>query len=272
MGCKFKFEKYGDKASLLKEIETQVSANGGTFTGDENDGEFYGDAPVEYKVKYKFDEFDHLNLVVIKKPFYLTCSVIEKAIEKYLNDRKFENLTILLEESEMEVSKLSYDIGNGKEEYEWEITSPEEVDCECEAPRIFRDSKYGTTVKIKLVDLGRIIQGKTESCLACTNTPLGRICTTVLCFYRRTCEQKAMLEVFYPGNIEAEFKKAMDECAKVALVPAMALIIAGQYQAAIPVFLAAFQKCLVAKGYQEATKVSVNIYMDESDCTSWRKI
>lgn len=263
--CNLEFDFKGDKSKLINELKKAVESSGGTFNGDKDKGECYGSSPVKYHLEYEFQSIK-LIIRILKKPVYISCSLIESTITQFLKNFNKQLIINLINMKKIVIETL-----DGPKEYAIEINAPESIDSPNEDGGIFVQTEKASVVKIKLMTLGDVTETKADTCLACTDTPFGRICTDVPCVYTRKCDKTAMLEVNYPGNIEESFKKAMEECAKISLALVVPLLLSGQFQAAIPIFFGAFKECLISKGYQEATKISVNIY-EKKSCGSWSRV
>ena len=274
--CELKFEFSGDNTKLVDDLRDSVESGGGTFSGNYERGECHGSSPVKYKFDYTFSSnSDELLINIQQKPFYISCKLIEDSIKEYLKKYDISAFNQIRESISMNQMKMIIDLGEGPQECIFDIEAPDTIGEACIIGYgDFQTTKDSDVVKIKLLTLGSVKEFKTDTCRACTDNPwpfTGRTCTDVPCAYTRDCDKDAMLEVGYPGKIEAKFKQAMEECAKVSLALVVPLLMTGQFQAAIPIFFASFKECLIAKGYQEATKIYINIY-EKKRCNSWSRV
>ncbi len=82
--CSFKFNIDSSPAVIINNVKTKIENEGGSFTGDENEGNFNLPTPVgaiegNYSVINK-----ELKIDITKKPMMLPCSMIESELEKRL--------------------------------------------------------------------------------------------------------------------------------------------------------------------------------------------
>ncbi|WHP67297.1 hypothetical protein [Phaeobacter inhibens] len=93
------------------------------------------------------------------------------------------------------------------------------------------------------------------------------------CLWRRTCERSWFLTITHsdpsdlPGNIEEIIK----DCAKMALIPAIPILLTGNAAGAAAAFLEAFKTCLLTKGVQQVTKFSVG-FDSRAECGPWKRV
>lgn len=115
---------------------------------------------------------------------------------------------------------------------------------------------------------------KTKTCYKWVDIPFdGKVKVPYPCVWRRTCKKSWYLTIVYsgggslPGNIEDLIK----ECAKIALVPALPILLTGNVGAAVAAFLEAFKTCLIAKGVQEVSKFSAG-FDTRTTCGDWQRV
>lgn len=85
MACNFSIPFSGDPMRILNRAKTSVVAQGGTFEGDENTGNFhltvFGNT-----IKGSYDTLpQQLNITITHKPFFLPCGTIEGFLRKQLD-------------------------------------------------------------------------------------------------------------------------------------------------------------------------------------------
>lgn len=133
--------------------------------------------------------------------------------------------------------------------------------------------KGGRKWEAHVVTIGNWPEFKTKTCYKEVSTPFGTIKVPYPCVWRRTCKKSWYLTITYngsadlPGNIENILK----DCAKIALVPAIPLLLVGQVGAAISAFLAAFKQCLIAKGIQEAAQFGAS-FNTRATHGEWKRV
>ncbi len=140
---------------------------------------------------------------------------------------------------------------------------------------IIGPSPQGRKWEMKVVSIGNWPEVKTETCYKRVRIPLdGWTKVPYPCAWRRTCNKTWYLSIVYngagsdlPGNIEQIIK----DCAEIALIPALPLLLAGQVGAAVTAFLEAFKTCLITKGIQEVGKFSAG-FDSRKTCGAWQRI
>jgi hypothetical protein len=83
--CSFNQAFTGTADALVANLKTQVQNNGGTFTGDSSSGSFSvsvvgSDVSGTYTIAGQ-----QLNVEIDKKPFFASCSAIEKFLSSHLS-------------------------------------------------------------------------------------------------------------------------------------------------------------------------------------------
>jgi len=82
--CSFKFKLETDPVETIKKVKAKILQEGGTFKGDENEGNFSLPTPVgEIEGCYQVNE-DELKIDITKKPTFLPCSMLESELKKRL--------------------------------------------------------------------------------------------------------------------------------------------------------------------------------------------
>jgi len=82
--CSFKFKIETDPADTIKKVKAKIEQEGGTFNGDENEGNFSLPTPVgEIEGSYHVTA-DELKIDITKKPTFLPCSMLEGELKKRL--------------------------------------------------------------------------------------------------------------------------------------------------------------------------------------------
>ncbi len=132
----------------------------------------------------------------------------------------------------------------------------------------------GKTWDIHVATIGNWPEFKTKTCYKWVRIPLnGRTKVPYPCVWRRTCKKAWYLRITYGGSVSLpkDIEKIIKDCVKVALVPALPILLTGNVGAAVAAFLAAFKKCLIAKGVQEATSFSASFYTRKT-CGKWKRV
>ena len=139
---------------------------------------------------------------------------------------------------------------------------------------IVGSNSNGKRWEVHVATIGNWPEFKTQTCYTRIKIPFdGWTKIPYPCVWTRTCKKAWYLTITYsgssdlPGNIE----RIISECAKLALVPAIPLLLAGQVGAAISAFLAGFKQCLIAKGIQEAARFGAG-FDSRSTCGGWRRV
>jgi hypothetical protein len=129
----------------------------------------------------------------------------------------------------------------------------------------------GKTWEIKLVSIGNWPEFKTETCYkkVCT---FG-VCVKVPypCLYTRNSTKSFYARIVLNEDVPGGFEDALKECSKGAVAVAIPLVIAGQIPAAIAAFFESLKVCLIAKGFQIASKIHVGIY-SKKETGPWHRV
>ena len=82
--CSFKFNIESNPAEIINKVKLKIENEGGSFTGDENEGNFNLPTPVgTIEGNYSVSN-NELKIDITKKPVMLPCSMIESELEKRL--------------------------------------------------------------------------------------------------------------------------------------------------------------------------------------------
>jgi len=82
--CSFEFKIEADPAEAIKKVKSKIEQEGGTLSGDENEGKFSLPTPVgEIEGSYQVTS-DELKIDITKKPAFLPCSMLESELKKRL--------------------------------------------------------------------------------------------------------------------------------------------------------------------------------------------
>ena len=82
--CSFKFNIDSNPVYIVDKVKSKIENEGGSFTGDENEGSFDLATPVgSIEGNYSVDD-NELKIDITKKPMMLPCSMIESELEKRL--------------------------------------------------------------------------------------------------------------------------------------------------------------------------------------------
>ncbi len=82
--CSFKFNIDSSPAEIINKVKSKIENEGGSFTGDENEGSFTLSTPVgAIGGNYSVSD-NELKIDITKKPMLLPCSMIESELEKRL--------------------------------------------------------------------------------------------------------------------------------------------------------------------------------------------
>jgi len=82
--CSFKFNIDSNPVDIVDKVKSKIENEGGSFTGDENEGNFNLPTPVGgIEGNYSVGDND-LKIDITKKPMMLPCSMIESELEKRL--------------------------------------------------------------------------------------------------------------------------------------------------------------------------------------------
>ena len=83
--CSFKFNIDSSPAEIIEKVKSKIENERGSFTGDENEGNFNLPTPVgAIEGNYSVSD-NELKIDITKKPMMLPCSMIESELEKRLN-------------------------------------------------------------------------------------------------------------------------------------------------------------------------------------------
>ena len=82
--CSFNFNIESNPAEIINKVKLKIENEGGSFTGDESEGNFNLPTPVgAIEGNYSVSD-NELNIDITKKPMMLPCSMIESELEKRL--------------------------------------------------------------------------------------------------------------------------------------------------------------------------------------------
>ncbi len=82
--CSFKFYIDSNPAEIVNNVKLKIENEGGSFTGDENEGNFNLPTPVgSIEGNYSVSD-NELKIDITKKPMMLPCSMIESELKKRL--------------------------------------------------------------------------------------------------------------------------------------------------------------------------------------------
>ena len=82
--CSFKFNIESNPAEIINKVKIQIEKEGGSFTGNESEGNFNLPTPVG-TIEGNYSVIDNeLKIDITKKPMMLPCSMIESELEKRL--------------------------------------------------------------------------------------------------------------------------------------------------------------------------------------------
>ena len=82
--CSFNFNIESSSAEIINNVKTKIENEGGSFTGDDNEGNFNLPTPVgTIEGNYSVSD-NELNIDITKKPMMLPCSMIESELKKHL--------------------------------------------------------------------------------------------------------------------------------------------------------------------------------------------
>ena len=73
-------------SSLIAKVESAISANGGRFEGNEENGVFFGKTPLGFiKGEYCCTTENEIEVTIVDKPFFVPYVVIELKIREYFS-------------------------------------------------------------------------------------------------------------------------------------------------------------------------------------------
>ena len=82
--CSFNFNIDSNPAEIVNNVKLKIENEGGTFTGNENSGNFNLPTPVG-AIEGNYSVIaNELKIDITKKPMMLPCSMIESELEKRL--------------------------------------------------------------------------------------------------------------------------------------------------------------------------------------------
>ena len=82
--CTFKFNIDSNPVEIINKVKLKIESEGGSFTGDESEGNFNLPTPVgSIEGNYSAND-NELKIDITKKPMMLPCSMIESELEKRL--------------------------------------------------------------------------------------------------------------------------------------------------------------------------------------------
>ncbi len=182
------------------------------------------------------------------------------------------------EDSELEIKKLSNkDIDSMIQESNViEVANIETVPDSFEDVEIVHDTseKSAITWEVKVLSIGNWPEFKTKTCYKWIRIPLnGRTKVPYPCMWRRTCNKAWYLRVVFSGGVKLpdNIEKIIQECSKLALIPALPILLTGNIGGAVSAFLASFKPCLIAKGVSEAARFSVS-FVSRKKCSQWKRV
>jgi hypothetical protein len=82
--CTFKFNIESNPAEIINKVKLKIENEGGSFTGNEKDGNFNLPTPVGTIEGNYLVSDNELKIDITKKPMMLPCSMIESELEKRL--------------------------------------------------------------------------------------------------------------------------------------------------------------------------------------------
>ncbi|MFC2119475.1 hypothetical protein ACFLQ4_00240 [Bacteroidota bacterium] len=82
--CSFNFNLESNPAEIINKVKLKIENEGGSFSGDESEGNFNLPTPVgSIEGNYSVNT-NELKIDITKKPMMLPCSMIESELEKRL--------------------------------------------------------------------------------------------------------------------------------------------------------------------------------------------
>lgn len=135
-------------------------------------------------------------------------------------------------------------------------------------------SATGKRWEMHVLTIGKWPEVKTETCYKKVRIPFdGWTKVPYPCVWQRTCDKSWYLTIAYSGggSLPDRIGEIIEECAKLALIPALPLLLAGQPAAAAAAFLEAFKTCLISKGIKELSGWKVGFDARKS-CGKWHRI
>lgn len=130
------------------------------------------------------------------------------------------------------------------------------------------------TWEIRVVKISSWPEVRTRTCYRWVRIPFnGRTRVPYPCIWTRSCKKSWFLRITYGGStsLPNNIEKILKECAKIALVPALPILLVGNVAGAVAAFLGAFKPCLVAKGIQQASSFSVG-FIRRKECGKWHRV
>jgi hypothetical protein len=82
--CSFSIDFNGSPSQVIGKARDAITGAGGSFNGDENEGEFSLPLIGNLKGSYSIDS-STLNVNIQKRPMLLSCGRIEKELRRYLD-------------------------------------------------------------------------------------------------------------------------------------------------------------------------------------------
>jgi hypothetical protein len=142
--------------------------------------------------------------------------------------------------------------------------------------RIVHDTnnKAAKTWEIQVASVGNWPEFKTKTCYKWIRIPLdGRTKVPYPCVWIRHCKKVWFLRIAYGGSggLPADIDKIIADCAKIALIPALPILLTGNVGGAAAAFIGAFKHCIIAKGVQEAARFSAGFHSTKT-CGTLRRV
>ena len=82
--CSFNFNLESNPAEIINKVKLKIENEGGSFSGDESEGNFNLPTPVG-SIDWNYSvNTNELKIDITKKPMMLPCSMIESELEKRL--------------------------------------------------------------------------------------------------------------------------------------------------------------------------------------------
>ncbi len=82
--CSFQFKIETSPSEIIDKVKSRIESEGGSFTGDENEGNFNLPTPIgAIEGNYSVSD-NELKIDITKKPMMLPCGMIESELQKRL--------------------------------------------------------------------------------------------------------------------------------------------------------------------------------------------
>lgn len=135
-------------------------------------------------------------------------------------------------------------------------------------------NSFARTWESKVLSISNWPEFKTKTCYKWVRIPFnGRTKVPYPCMWRRTCRKAWYLRIVYSGTVELpdNIEKIIKDCSKIALIPALPILLTGNVGGAVSAFLGSFKPCLITKGIKEATKFSIS-FVTRKKCGEWKRV